>query len=329
MKKIQRRQFVIAGSALLAAPLASAQTAFPSKPIRIVVGYPPGGIVDTAARLIGEHMTKLVGQPVVVDNRTGAGGIIGAAAVAKAAPDGHTVLLTIQYPLVNAQAMVKSLPYDPNKDFAFVTPILAGAMLLCVHKSVPATNLVQLVEYARRTPNFAIGSWAQGSQGHLTIEDINKRYGLNITHVVYKGEGPMAQDLMGGQIPGGMGSLTGMAGLIKAGHIRPIAATSAPNGTRTSMLSEVATFAEQGLPESAVMRSGWVGVVAPSGTPPATIAKLNEWIRAALAQPDVRSKLGNLGLEAFTSTPAEFEAHFRADTPLWIKAIQDAGIKPE
>lgn len=202
-------------------------------------------------------------------------------------------------------------------------------MLFCVHKSVPAINLAQLVEHARRTSDFAIGSWAQGSQGHLIIEAINKRYGLNITHIVYKGESPMTQDLMGGQIPGGMGSFTTMAGPIKAGHIRPIAATSGPRGARISMLSEVATFAEQGLNESAVTHSGWVGVLAPSGTLPAIIAKLNEWVRAALAQPEIRTKLGNTGMEAFTSTPVEFEARFRAETPLWIKAIQDAGVKPE
>ena len=329
MNKIQRRQFVIAGSALLTAPLASAQAAYPSKPIRIVVGYPPGGAVDTVARLIGEHMARLCGQPVTVDNRPGAGGIIGAAAVAKSPADGYTLLFGLQYPLVNAQAMVKTLPYDPNKDFAFVTTLLTGAMLLCVHKSVPATNLAQLVEYARRTPDFAIGSWAQGSQGHLAIEAINKRYGLNITHVVYKGEPQVTQDLMGGQIPGGFGSLTTMAGPIKAGHIRPIAATSGPRGGRFSLLSEFATFAEQGLNEAAVTLSGWGGVLAPSGTPPAVIAKLNEWVHAALAQPEIRSKLGNLGLEALTMTPAEFEARFRAETPLWIKAIQDAGVKPE
>jgi tripartite-type tricarboxylate transporter receptor subunit TctC len=329
MDKIQRRKFVIAGSALLAVPLASAQAAFPSKPIRIVVGYPAGGAIDTVARLIGEYMARLCGQPVTIDNRPGAGGIIGAAAVAKAAPDGYTLLLTGQYPLVNAQALVKTLPYDPNKDFAFVTPVLTGAMLFCVHKSVPAANIAQLVEHARRTPDFAIGSWAQGSQGHLAIEAINKRYGLNITHLVYKGEPQVTQDLMGGQIPGGMGSLVTMAGPIKAGHIRPIAATSGPRGGRVSMLSEVATFAEQGLNEAAVTHSPWGGVLAPSGTPPAVIAKLNDWVHAALAQPDIRSKLGNLGLEALTSTPAEFEARFRAETPLWIKATQDAGIKPE
>ena len=329
MNKIQRRQFLIASSALLAVLPAFAQAAYPSKPIRIVVGYPPGGVADTSARLIGDYMAKLAGQPVTIDNRAGAGGIIGATAVAKAAADGYTLLLTLQYPLVNAQAMLKSLPYDPNKDFAFVTPVLTGAMLFCVHKSVPASNLAQLVEHARRTPDLAIGSWAQGSQGHLAIEAINKRYGLNITHVVYKGEGPMTQDLMGGQIPGGMGSLATMAGLIKAGHIRPIAATSGPHGARTSMLSEVPTFAEQGLTEAAVTHSGWVGVLAPSGTPPAIIAKLNEWVRAALAQSDIRTKLGNIGMEAFTSTPAEFEARFRAETPIWIKAIQDAGVKPE
>ena len=324
---MNRREAVLGMLALGTVPFAQAQGAFPSKPIRIIVGFPPGGVADTAARLIADHMSRLAGKPVIVDNRPGAGGIIAATAVAKATPDGHTLLLNLAYPVINAQALLKSLPYDPNKDFAFVTPILGGSVLLSVHRSVPATNLAELVEYARRTPGFALGSWAPGSQGHLMVEAINRHFGLNITHVSYKGEGPMAQDIMGGQIPGGTSSLGAMQGAIKAGQIRAIAVTSGPRGGRMKQLSEVPTFAEQGMNEPSVTFSGWIGILTTAGTPRATVAKLNEWVRDALAQPENRAKLESFGLEVFSSTPEEFDARFRAEAPLWIKAINDTGVK--
>jgi tripartite-type tricarboxylate transporter receptor subunit TctC len=327
MSNAQRRQFLIAASALLAAPLARAQGVFPSKPIRIIVGFAPGGATDTAARLIGDHISKLAGQPVIVDNRPGAGGIIAAAAVAKAAPDGHTLLLNTSYPVVAAQGLLSSLPYDPNKDFAFVTPIMAGNVLFCVHRSVPATNLREFVEHARKMPSLAIGSWAPGSQGHLAVEAINGRYGLKIIHVAYKGEGPMTQDLIGGQIAGGTGSLFSMIGAIKSGHVRPIAVTSGPRGNRNSALPELPTFAEQGLDAPAVTLSGWIGILTTAGTPRANLAKLNEWVRAALAQPEIQSKIESYGLDVVSKTSEEFEASFRAEVPLWIKMIKDAGVK--
>jgi len=327
MENIRRRQFLIAASTLLAAPLARSQAPFPTRPIRIVVGFAPGGATDTAARLIGDHISKLAGQPVIVENRPGAGGVIAANAVAKAAPDGHTLLLNTSYPVVNAQALLSSLPYDANKDFAFVTPIMAGSVLFCAHRSVPAINLREFVEHARRTPGLAIGSWAPGSQGHLAVEAMNKHYGLTITHVAYKGEGPMAQDLVGGQIAGGTGSLFSMIGAIKSGHIRPIAVTSGPRGNRNATLPEVPTFAEQGLDHPAVTLSGWIGILTTAGTPRASLARLNEWIRAALAQPEIRTKLEGYGVEVVSSTPEEFDSSFRTEVPKWVKMINDVGVK--
>jgi tripartite-type tricarboxylate transporter receptor subunit TctC len=313
--------------ALGVAPFAQAQGVFPSKPIRIMVGFPPGGSVDIAARLIADYISKIAGQPVIVDNRPGAGGIIAATAVAKATADGHTLLLSIQYPVINAQALLRSLPYDPNKDFTFVTPILTGQVVLSVHKSIPVANLAELVGYARRTPGFALGSWAPGSQGHLMVDAINQHFGINITHVAYKGEGPMTQDIMGGQIPGGTSSLVSIQGAIKTGQIRAIAVTSGPRGGRMKQLPEVLTFAEQGMNEPSVTLSGWIGVLTTAGTPRATVAKLNEWVRAALAQSEIRVKLESFGLEVVSSTPEEFDASFRAEAPLWIKAINATGVR--
>ena len=311
-------------------PLAAqAQTpaAFPSKSIRILVGFQPGGATDTAARLIADHMAKVSGQSVIVENRPGAGGIVAATAVAKAPADGYTLLLNTSYPVMSAQGLFRTLPYDANRDFAYVTPILAGQVMLSVHKSVPANNLAEFVEYARRTPKFAIGSWGPGSQGHLAVEAINKRYGLTITHIAYKGEGPMAQDLIGGQIPAGMGTFFSMTGAIKSGHLRPIAVTDGSRGQRHPFLPEVATFAEQGLKEPAVTLSGWIGILATGGTPKPVVAKLNEWVRGAIAQPDIRTKLESYGMEVVSATPEDFEASVRKETPLWVSAINEVGVK--
>lgn len=322
-----RRRLLAAAAALPALALAQAPAPFPSRPIRIIVGFQPGGATDTAARLIGDHMAKLAGQPVIVDNRPGAGGVVAATAVAKAPPDGHTLLLNTSFPVINAQGLFRTLPYDPNRDFAFVTPILAGQVMLCVHRSVPATNLAEFVDYARRTPSVAIGSWAPGSQGHLGVEAINKRFGLAIPHIAYKGEGPMTQDLLGGQIPAAFGTLFSMLGAVKSGQLRPIAVTDGSRGQRHPLLPEVPRFAEQGLDDPVVTLSGWIGILTTGGTPPASVAKLNEWIRSALAQPEIRAKLETFGMEVVSSTPQEFDKSFRAETPLWVKAINDAGVK--
>jgi tripartite-type tricarboxylate transporter receptor subunit TctC len=327
MQPRSRRAFLLSAGALLAAPRARAQAAFPSKPIHILVGFAPGGATDTAARLIGEHLARLAGQPVIVENRLGASGIVAASAVAKAPPDGHTLLLAGSDALMAAQALFSSLPYDPNRDFSFITPVLGGNVLLGVHRSVPATNLRELVEHARGTPGLAIGSWARGSHGHLIVEAMNRRYALGLTHVPYKGETPMSQDLIGGQIAGGTGSPIALLGAIRSGHVRPIAVTNGPRGKRNAALPEVRTFAEQGLDHPAVTLSGWLGVLTAAGTPRASVALLNQWVRAALEQPGIRAKLEGYGLEVTMSTPEEFEAAFRAQAPQWVAMIKAAGVK--
>jgi len=327
MGNIYRRQFVVAACALLAAPLARAQGAFPSKPIRILVGTAPGGTSDPAARLIADHMSKLAGQPVLVENRPGANGIIAATAVAKAPPDGHTLYLGVQFPVVNAQGLYRSLPYDPNRDFALVTPFATGQVLMGVNRTLPATNLKEFVDYARRTPGLALGSWGEGSQGHLAIEAINKRYGLSIPHVAYKGEGPMTQDILGGHLAAGFGSLASMAGPVQAGRIRVIAVAGDARASRVAMLPEVPTFGQQGLDDPAVTLRPWLGILATAGTPRPVVAKLNEWIRSALAHTAFREKIASFGLEVMSLTPEQFESHFRAETPAWVKMINELGVK--
>jgi len=327
MSHIHRRQFLLAASALVAAPLARAQGAFPSKPIRILVPVQPGGSVDPAARLVASHVSKLAGQPVLVENRPGANGLIAATAVAKAPPDGHTLYLGQQFPIVNAQAMYRSLPYDPNRDFALITPYANGYIVLCVSRTVPATNLREFVDYGRRTPGLAIGSWGPGSQGHLGVEAINKRYGLSIPHIAYKGEGPMTQDILGGHLAAGFSTFASLSGPVQAGQIRAIAVTGDASASRMALLPDVPTFGQQGLDVPAVTLRGWAGILTTGGTPRTIIAKLNEWMRSALAQTEFRKMIESFGLDVISSTPEEFESRFRAETPAWVKVINELGVK--
>jgi tripartite-type tricarboxylate transporter receptor subunit TctC len=314
-------------AALPALAFAQSAPAFPTKPIRILVGTAPGGSSDPAARLIANHVSKLAGQPVLVENRPGANGIIAATAVAKAPPDGHTLYLGVQFPVVNAQALYRSLPYDPNRDFALITPFAVGYSMLGVSRTVPATNLKEFVDYARRTPGLACGSWGPGSQGHLGVEAINKRYGLSIPHVSYKGEAPMTQDILGGHLAAGFGTLASMAGSVQAGQIRAIAVVGGASASRMALLPDVPTFGQQGLDDPAVTLRGWLGILTTGGTPRPIVAKLNEWIRSALAQAEFREKIISFGFELISFTPEQFESLFRAETPVWVKMINELGVK--
>jgi tripartite-type tricarboxylate transporter receptor subunit TctC len=322
-----RRRLLSALAALPALAFAQSAPPFPSKPVRFLLGAPPGGVTDPAARLIANHLSKLAGQPVLVENRPGANGIIAATAVAKAPPDGHTLFLGVQFPVVNVQALYRSLPYDPNHDFALVTPFASGYVTLGVSRTVPATNLNEFVEYARRTPGLGIGSWGPGSQGHLGVEAINKRYGLSVPHVAYKGEGPMTQDILGGHLAAGFGSLASMGGPVKAGHIRVIAVVGDAGASRMALLPDVPTFGQQGLDDPAVTLRGWLGILTTAGTPRPIVAKLNEWIRSALAQAEFLELMKSFGMEVISSTPEQFESRFRAETPAWVKMINELGVK--
>lgn len=324
-----RRQVLRLGAALGAA-MASAQTQaqsgpFPNRPIRIVVQAPPGGFTDIVARSIGEKLAPILGQQVIIDNRPGAGGILAADAVAKAAPDGYTLMFALSGVIIQNMGMYKKLPYDPHKDFTNIASAGVGWTVLAVHKSVPANNLKELAEFAAKNP-VSWGSWAPGSTSHLYSEAFNRQYKVNTLAVHYKGEAPMWQDVLGAQIQVGMGSLVAARALIQRGDLKLLAVTT---NKRNPSFPNVPTFFEQGASDQVFSLEGWTGFLGPAGLSADIVAKLNGTLRQAASHPDLTQRFAGLGFQIGISTPEESAAIIRREEPLWLKAIKDAGIQPE
>ena len=316
------RQFALA---LLVASFAagSCAQAYPAKPIRLVVPFPPGGATDILARAAAQKLTDAWGQPVVVDNRPGAGGNIGSELVAKAAPDGYTLEMgTVGTHAINASLYAK-MPYDHVKDFAPVILVASVPNVLEVNPGVPAKSVAELISYAKANPgklNFA--SSGSGTSIHLSGELFKVMAGVDMTHVPYKGSSPALQDLLGGQVQVMFDNVPPSLPQIRAGKLRALAVTSA---TRSPALRDVPTIAESGLP--GYEASSWFGVLAPAGTPPAIIAKLNAEIGAWLATPEAKEKMLALGANAAGGSPEDFAKHIAVETAKWQKVVRASGAK--
>ena len=313
---------LLAFSALAAAPMAGAQ-AYPAKPIRIVVPFPPGGATDILARAVAQKLTDAWGQAVVVDNRPGAGGNIGSEIVAKAAPDGYTLEMgTVGTHAINASLYAK-MPYDHVKDFAPVILVAGVPNVLVVNPSLPVSSVQELIAYAKANPgklNFA--SSGSGTSIHLAGELFKVMAGVQMTHIPYKGSAPALQDLIGGQVQLMFDNLPPSLPHIKAGKLRALAVTSA---TRSSALPDTPTIAESGLP--GFEASSWFGVLAPAGTPPAIIARLNAEIGAWLASAEAKEKMLALGANIGGGSPEDFARHIAAETAKWQKVVKASGAK--
>jgi len=307
----------------LLAPLAFAQAPYPAKPIRLVVPFPPGGTTDILARIVAQKLTEAWGQPVVVDNRPGAGGNIGAELVAKSAPDGYTLLMgTVGTHAINASLYAK-LPYDHVKDFAPVILVAGVPNVLVVNPSVPVNSVAELIAYAKANPgklNFA--SSGSGTSIHLSGELFRTMAGVQITHVPYKGSAPAIADLVGGQVQLMFDNLPSSLAQIKAGKLRALAVTS---DKRAPALPDVPTMAEAGLP--GFEASSWFGVLAPAGTPPAIVGKLHAEIAKWLATPDAREKLSAQGANLAGFGPEEFARYIGSETAKWAKVVKESGAK--
>ncbi|MEP6657532.1 MAG: tripartite tricarboxylate transporter substrate binding protein [Betaproteobacteria bacterium] len=311
---------------LAIAPLAHGQAAsYPVRPIRLVVPFPAGGATDILARAIGQRFSEVLGQPVIVDNRPGAGGNIGSELVAKATPDGYTLLMgTVGTHAINPSLYAK-MPYDHVKDFAPVILVAGVPNVFVVHPSVPVRTVGEFIAYAKANPgklNFA--SSGSGTSIHLAGELFKVMAGVQMTHVPYKGSSPAIQDLLGGQVQLMFDNLPSALPQIKAGKLRALAVTSA---NRTPTLPDVPTVAEAGLP--GFEASSWFGVLAPAGTPPAIINRLNAEGVKWLATPEAKEKMQNLGANAAGGTPDDFAAHIRAETVKWARVVKDSGAKAE
>jgi len=310
--------------ALLAPPLATAQTALKS-PLRIVVGFAAGGSSDIAARLIADKLKDELGQPVIVENKTGAGGRIAAEALKTAPADGTTLLLVPVVVPVLAPLVYRQLAYDPAKDFAPVTQIATYQFGYAVGANHPAKNVAELIAWMRVNPTQAnFGSPAPGSLPHFFGLAVGRATGVDMVHVAYKGGAPLATDLMGGQIPVGIDSLSDLVQLHRAGKIRIIATSGA---ARSPLLPEVATFREQGFPS--IEGTGWIGIYAPAKTPKAIVEELSARIVKVVRLPDVRDRLLNLGYEPTGTTPEELSTIMAADTARWGPIIKASGFTAE
>ena len=310
---------------LLFSSTAFSQSPWPDKPVRWIVPYAAGGFADIRARRIGIDLAKRLGQPVVIENRTGAGGVIGTDAVAKAAPDGYTIGMGNLAALSVNVSLMKKLPYDPLKDLQPVVLIERSALILTAGPALPAKTLQELIAYAKANPGkLGFGSSGVGGAHHLSGEMLKLRTGIDIVHVPYKGGAPAAADVMAGHLP--MMFEMGYAAVpaVKGGKIRALAVTST---RRLPLLPDVPTMAEAGLPgfESA----NWQGLVVPAATPRAIVDRLNREFNAILALPEQRDAILSTASEVGGGTPEEFRDLIRSETAKWAEVVKAAKIQPE
>lgn len=312
------------GSAPAVAQDNQAAQPYPTKAIRLVVPFPPGGPVDILARVLADRMAPDLGQPIVIENRGGAGGVNGTAMVAKAEPDGHTFALASAGALAVSVSLLERMPYDPLKDLALLTLVAVTPELLVVGPRVDAVSAAELIGLAKARPgklNYA--SAGKGTMSHLTAEMFRLAAGIDIVHVPYSGAAPAINDLLGGHVQIFFADIQGLLGTVQSGQLRALAVSSR---ARSAVLPAVPTTAEIGLPE--VEATNWYGAVAPPATPPVIVERLNSAIVAALRSSEAKAKLGPLGAELVGNSPAQFHAFVRAESDKWARVIRAASVRP-
>ena len=300
-----------------------AQSGFPGKPIRFVVGYPPGGPTDIVSRELSRPLAEALGQPIVVDNRAGAAGTVGNDIVAKAAPDGHTlVLATSTMPI--QETMLTTLPYNTLRDFTMVGAIASGPLVLVVPPSLQVTSVRELIAMAKQNPGgLSYASPSSGSANHLAAELLKTQAGIDAVHVPYKGGAPAEIDLIAGRVQFMFHTIAAALPKVKSGQLRALGVTSAK---RSPLLPDVATVGETAAGFEAIT---WYGVLAPAGLPPEVTQRLNAEINRALLNPAFKERLAGLGMEPMPGTPAQFAEFYKAETVKWGKIVKSSGAKPD
>ena len=325
---MKRRQLMNASRALLATVLCCAAgwvgaQDYPSRNVQLIVPFPPGGPTDIVGRLVAQRLSEGLGKPVVVENRPGAGGTVGSAAAAKAAPDGYTLLYGSTSTLAIAPSLYRSLAYDPRTAFAPISLVSRGAIVLAVHSAVPATTLAEFIAEARRSPGkLAYASAGSGTPPHLAAEFFKSVAGVELLHVPYKGGAQALTDVASGQAQAIFEGLVTLAPQIKAGRIRALAITG---DRRDDTLSDIPTFAQAGLP--AYDAYFWSGLVAPAGTPPEVIRKLNAVLVQSLERADVREAFARQGLQTSGSSPQVFSDFIASEIGRWAKVAKASGAQ--
>ena len=322
MKEISGLMFGLLALLIVGSP--AAQTTYPEKPIRMIVGLPPGGQSDIVARLLGQKFAEAWGKPVLIENVTGAAGNIAADRVTKAAPDGYTLALLGQGTLVINPSLYKQA-YDPVKDFAPVSQLTVSPTMLVVHNAVSAKSIKELVALAKAQPGgLTFASGGSGSGTHMAVELFKSMAGLDIRHIPYKGVGAAIPDLIGGRVTMMFSAIVVGLPVVREGKLRALAVTSL---RRSSAVPELPTIAESGYP--GFEYTSWSGLLAPARTPAAIVRKLHLESVKALALPDLRAKLTDRGLEVVGNSPDEFAAVIKSEIPKWAKVIKEAGIKAD
>ena len=310
---------------LTCAPVALFAQTYPAKPVRFIVPFAAGGGSDLVARTVAQKLTEVLGQPVVIDNRAGAAGTIGADLAARSPPDGHTLFLGSNGPLAINPSLYVKLPYDAARDFAPVSLVTIMPFLLVVHPSLPVKSVKELIALARAKPGqLNYGSPGNGSTTHLANELLKSMTGMQITHVPYKGVAPAATDLISGNIQMLSGDLSTLIPHVRSGRMRPLAVTSA---RRSALLPDMPTIAEAGVRGYEAV--GWFGVLVPSGTPQGVIERLNAAMLKGLGTADARERLSAFGGEVAVGSPEQFAAHIRREAAKWSKVIRAVGLKAE
>jgi len=298
---------------------------YPSKPIRFVVPYAPGGNTDILARLLGQKLSDAWGQQVIIDNRPGAAGTVGAELVARSPADGYTLIMGSFGNIIVANSLYKNLKYDPFKDFASIALVSLPPGILVENPAVPAQNVRELIAYAKSNPGrLNYGSPGAGAWNHLFFELFNASAGISIVHVPYKGIAPAVVDLLGGQVQLAISAFPTALPHIRSGKLRALAVTSAK---RSGLMTDVPTVAESGL--AGYEAAGWFGVLAPAGTPPAVVTKLNAEINRILELPEIKASLASDGAEPAGGTPVQMTESARAASAKWSKLIRELNLRTE
>jgi len=324
--KIGRRTFTFSAATLLTVP-AAAQEVWPARPVTLVVPYPPGNAADISGRILLEPLATQIGQRFIIDNKAGASGIMGSAGVARATPNGYTLLLTSNSPIASGPWVTKNVPYVVERDFTPIAGVARGALVLLAASDVPVNNTAEFVAYVKANPGkLSYGSFGQGNLNHLIMEMLRLRLGLDMVHVPYRGSGPAQLDLAAGRIQFLFDGAPGAIARMKAGQAKGIAVSTK---ARSLALPDMPALAESGLPELRDMDAGgWVGLFGPAQTPAPVVERLNGALQAVI--PAAKSSLLDQGLETFPShTPADFTAFVRADSEKWRQVVHDAKIEPQ
>jgi tripartite-type tricarboxylate transporter receptor subunit TctC len=322
-----RRDVLRYGSAaaLAALPAAAIAQAWPSKPIKIVVTYPAGGLTDVFARAYGEYVSQKVGQPVVVENKTGAAGAIGAEMVKSSPADGYTLMFTNSTTMIMNKVLFKKLPYDPDKDFALVAWFNTGHLPTIINKDVPAKNVAEFAAWARDR-KVSLATYGAGSYAHVVTETLNRHYGLKMEAVHYRGEALMWQDVASGAVQGASGSYASASAVLQTGAGRPIAV---PTMERMRKLPDVPTYYEQGLTEKAFQVRGWVGCAAPAGTPDGVVQKLSDLMVEAGKTERIQKIIDTFGIDEAARDRAYFKKVLDEEGPVWLDVIKSLNIEPQ